>query len=178
VKILPNFSLREMTFSEYEEWLAEQTSGVLLDPRCVQIGPYATPTVAPNKPPWKLEWTVLFEDGFYFRVVENWYRRTASLGGRGYRKAFSFHYGPTNPAKDGEGVPLHSENYRAIIRIDQDADWRGPHIHFDGEDHIPQGKVKNLRISDVDPFHFIQAVIEHRQSGDNFDKILRFTVIK
>jgi hypothetical protein len=165
-----------MTFAEYEAWVAEQVAGFEFDPDCVVIGPYATPTVSPNKPPWKFEWTVLFGDGFYFRVVENWYRRAAGLGGRGYRKAFSFHYGLANPAKDNEGVPLRSDEYSAIIRIDQDADWRGPHLHFGGENHIPQARVKNLRISDADPFQFIQAVIEHRQSGDKFDKILRFTV--
>ncbi len=69
---------------------------------------------------------------------------------------------------------MNSDAYPAVIRIDQDADWRGPHLHFDGEDHIAQSRVKNLRISDVDPFLFIRAVMEHRRSGDRFDNILRF----
>jgi hypothetical protein len=109
--------------------------------------------------------------------VENWYRRGSNLGGGGYRNAFSFHYGPANPSKDSEGIPLHSEAHPAIIRIDQD-DRIGPHIHYGGEDHIPQARVRNLRISDVDPFQFIRAVVEHRQSGERFDKILGFMVTK
>lgn len=173
-----HFSLREMHFPEYVTWLEEQVAETALDQGCIQIGPFATPTVTPNKPPWKFEWTVLFQDGHYFRIVENWYRRSSNLGGKGYRSAFSFHYGPTNPATNDEGVPLPGREYPAIIRIDQDADWRGPHLHFGGEDHIPQGRVQNLRISDVDPFEFISAVIEHRRSNEGFDKIMRFTVTK
>jgi hypothetical protein len=125
-----------------------------------------------------MEWTVLFDDGFYLRLVENWYRRSASFGGGGIRKAFSFHYGPTNPDKDDEGVPLYSDKYPAIIRIDEDTDSRGPHLHYNGEDHVPQARVQNLRISDADPFQFIKTVIEHRRSHQRFDRIMRFTVTK
>jgi hypothetical protein len=167
-----------MQFAEYEKWFEEQASGFDFGAGCVSVGPYLTPTVTPNKPPWKTEWTVLFEDGFYLRVVENWYRRSASLGGRGVRKAFSFHYGPTNPAKDHEGVPIHSDEYPAIIRIDHDTDGRGPHLHFGGEDHIPQGRVQNLRISDADPFQFIRAVVDFRRNRQSFDKIMQFTVTR
>jgi hypothetical protein len=166
-----------MRFPEYAAWLAEQVDSTVLEQGCVQIGPFATETVTPNKPPWQMEWTILFEDGLYLRVVENWYRRGSNLGGGGYRNAFSFHYGPANPSKDSEGIPLHSEAHPAIIRIDQD-DRIGPHIHYGGEDHIPQARVRNLRISDVDPFQFIRAVVEHRQSGERFDKILGFMVTK
>jgi hypothetical protein len=167
-----------MQFAEYDRWFWEQAGGFFFEQGCVPIGPYVTPTVAPNKPPWKAEWTVLFEDGFYFRVVENWFRRRTALGGRGERKAFSFHYGPTNPAKNDEGVPLYSDKYPALIRIDRDTDDRDSHMHYGGENHIPQARVQNLRISNVDPFWFIRAVIEHRRSQDSFDKIMRFTVTK
>ncbi len=167
-----------MQFDEYDKWFWEQAGGVALSKGCVQIGPYVTPTVAPNKPPWKLEWTVLFEDGFYLRIKEYWYRRSASLGGRGTRCSFSFHYGATNDAKDHDGVPIYSEDCPAIIRIDQDGDWRGPHLHYNGEDHIPQRRVTNLRISDVEPFAFIRAVLEHRNTGRSFPEIMRFTVTK
>jgi hypothetical protein len=167
-----------MKFAEYDQWFWAEADEFVWDASCVQIGPYVTPTVTPNKPPWKMEWTVLFGDGFYLRVVENWYRRSTSLGGTGVRKAFSFHYGPTNPTKDDEGVPLYSDQYPAIIRIDQDTDGRSSHLHYNGEDHVPQTRVQNLRISDADPFHFIRAVIEHRRSHQSFDQIMRFTVMK
>ena len=167
-----------MQFAEYDRWFSEQANGFSIEPTCLSIGPYVTPTVAPNKPPWKAEWTVLYEDGFYLRVVENWFRRSTSLGGRGERKAFSFHYGPTNPAKNDEGVPLYSDDYPAIIRIDQDTDERGSHLHYEGENHILQSRVQNLRLSNADPFWFIKAVVEHRRSHESFDQIMRFTVTK
>jgi hypothetical protein len=166
-----------MHFPEYAKWLAEQVANTTFEKGCVQIGPFATPTVTPDKPPWQMEWTIFFKDGLFLHVVENWYRRGSTLGGGGYRKHFSFHYGPANPARDTDGIPLRSELYPAIIRIDQD-DQIGPHLHYEGEDHIPQDRVKNLRISDMEPFQFIRAVNEYRRSGDKFDKILRFTVTK
>ncbi|MGP8174069.1 MAG: hypothetical protein ACLP7O_05925 [Terracidiphilus sp.] len=166
-----------MRFPEYAKWLAEQVANTALEESCVQIGPLATPTVTPDKPPWQMEWTVFFKDGLFFRIVENWYRRASSLGGVGYRKHFSFHYGPANPERDAEGIPLRSESYPAIIRIDQD-DQTGPHLHYGGEDHIPQHRVKNLRISDAEPFEFIKAVMEHRRSHESLDKIMRFKVTK
>jgi hypothetical protein len=165
-----------MRFEEYDKWFWEQTNGIALGEGSIQIGPYVTPTVTPNKPPWKLEWTVLFEDGFYLRLKEYWYRRSASFGGSGTRQSFSFHYGPTNPSKDVEGVPIYSEGYPATIRIDQDVDWRGPHLHYKGEDHVSQTRVQNLRISDVEPFEFIRAVLEHRKTGQSFETIMRFVV--
>jgi hypothetical protein len=167
-----------MKFTEYDHWFLEQAEGFIWDASCEHIGPYVTPTVTPDRPPWKAEWTVLFGDGFYFRVVENWYRRSANLGGRGVRKAFSFHYGPTNPVRDDEGTPLYSDDYQAIIRIDLDTDGRSAHLHYDGDDHIPQMRVQNLRISEVDPFRFIRAVVEHRSNHQSFDKIMGFTVIR
>jgi len=38
--------------------------------------------------------------------------------------------------------------------------------------------VKNLRISDVDLFDFIEAVLEHRRTGKRFDEIMDFEVTK
>jgi hypothetical protein len=109
-------------------------------------------------------------------IAEHWYKRKSGLGGAGYRNGFSFHYGPANPQVDDEGVPLRSNSYPAIIRIDQD-DRIGPHLHFHGENHIPQERVQSLRISDVDMFDFIQAVLTHRKNGESFDKIMKFKVI-
>lgn len=164
-----------MHFAEYEKWFSEEAARVVLEPNCTQVGPFVTPTVWPNGAPWQADWTVLFNDGFYFRVVENFFRRKTILGAGGYRAAFSFHYGPTNPVADCDGVPLRSPQYPAIIRIDQD-EVCGPHLHYSGEDHILQARVLNLRISDSDMFEFIRAVIEHRSSKKRFDQIIGFTV--
>lgn len=160
-----------MLFSEYDTWFWEETNRITLESDCKSCGPFVTATVSPNRPPWKAEWTVLFRDGLYFRAVENWYRRKAALGGKGYREAFSFHYGPSNPDVDGDGVPLPSPQYPAIIRIDQD-DRSGPHLHYGGEDHIPQSRVLNLRISDAEFFEFIRAVQRHRTTSKGFMRFL------
>jgi hypothetical protein len=166
-----------MRFPEYEKWLAEEVANASLEEGCVSIGPFATPT-PPDRAPWEMDWTVLFADGQYFRLKEHWYRRATHLGGNGYRKTFSFHYGPTNPDKDADGVPIASDLYPAIIRIDEDDDWRGPHIHFDGEEHIPQSRVMGLPITRLDPFDFIRAVMKHRRTHARFDQIMGFTVTK
>jgi hypothetical protein len=164
-----------MRFVEYERWLTGETSKLIFEPSSTVIGLYSTPTIQPNNAPWQTELTVVFSDGKFFRVCETWYRRKGSPGGGGYRGHFSFHYGPANPSCDSEGVPTRSKDYPAIIRIDED-DRIGPHLHFAGENHIPQRRVQNLRISDADMFDFIRAVQTHRANGEGFDKILKFTV--
>jgi hypothetical protein len=164
-----------MQFVEYEKWLSEEAAKVVLEPTSTTIGPYATPTSQPNKAPWQTELTVVFDDGMFFRICENWYRRKSVLGGAGFRGHFSFHYGPANPDTDEEGVPLRSKAYPATIRIDQD-DRIGCHLHYNGEDHVPQSRVQNFRISDADMFDFIRAVQAHRANGDSFHEIMKFTV--
>jgi hypothetical protein len=166
-----------MRFPEYEKWLLEQASCIPLEEGCTSIGPFATPTLV-NQAPWEMDWTVLFTDSHYLRVKEHWYRRGVHLGGVGYRRTFSFHYGPTNPDRDEDGIPLPSGEYPAIIRIDEDDDWRGPHMHFCGENHIPQTRVKGLPITRLDPFEFIRAVIKQRRTNAGFDNILGFKVTK
>lgn len=164
-----------MRFSAYEQWLLEQASGTPLEEGCISIGPFATPT-PPDQAPWEMDWTVLFANDHYIRIKEHWYRRGAHLGGVGYRKSFSFHYGPTNPDKDEDGIPLPSVAYPAIIRIDEDDDWRGPHMHFGGENHIPQSRVKGFSITRADMFDFIRAVMKHRETNEGFEIILDFAV--
>src|ERR1035437_9810839 len=70
-----------MQFPEYEKWLTERVADTVLEQGCIQMGPFATPTVMPNKPPWQMEWTVFFRDGLFFRVKEDWFRRGLNLAG-------------------------------------------------------------------------------------------------
>lgn len=171
------FSLIEMRFTEYETWLKEQLAEIVLEPGCVEVGPFLTPTVQPNRPPWQMDWTVIFEDEMYFRVTENWFLRKANLGYRGYRAHFCFHYGKANPDRDGEGIPFRSKAYPAIFRVDLDSSPNGAHIHFGGKDHVLQDKVHGFRISDAEMFEFIRAVHEHRATGKSFDEVMKFTVV-
>ena len=162
-----------MHYADYEQWLKREHSLIALDPKWVEVGPFLTPTISPNKPPWQMEWAIIFDDGLFFRVTENWFKRK-SLGGRGLRYHHSFHYGPANPQRSTEGIPNRSPAYPAIIRVD--VDRRGPHLHYGGNDHVPQSKVHGLDISNADPFIFAKAIIEHRQTGKDLAAIMKFTV--
>jgi len=174
MKVRPNFSLREMEYAEYEAWFRQKYDQVSLEPGCVEIGPFLDPTPR-DKPPWKLDWCVRFPDGKYLQIKERWFPRPIRLGGRGYRKHFSFHYGEANCIYDSEGVPLKGgDAYPTIIRIDDDA--YGPHLHFNGEDHIIPNRVKGLAIPDAELFDFFSAVAECRASGRAFDKTMKFKV--
>jgi hypothetical protein len=170
-----------MHYGQYAMWLRQEHSKAVLElePHCVEAGPYLQCTIAPNKPPWQLLWVVKFADGNFLQITENWFRRRGRAigpGGVGYREHFSFHYGPANPLCDADGVPLRSKAYPAIFRID--CDRFGPHLHFMGEDHVPQDRVKNFRISDAEPFEFFRSVLTHRATGKGFDSILQFQVTK
>jgi hypothetical protein len=170
-----------MLFTDYEKWLHEQYAKIVLGPQAVkagsyvEAGPYCDPTILPNEPPWKMEWAVIFADGMSLRVTENWFKRKPMARGFGFRQHFSFHYGPANPTCDPHGIPIRSDAYPAIIRVD--CDRHGPHLHYQGDDHIPQSRVKKFRISDAEPFAFVRAVLEHRATGSEFHKILKFEVI-
>jgi hypothetical protein len=163
-----------MKYSEYATWLQQEYSQINLGPRSAELGPYLGPTVDPDSPPWQMKWAVIFDDNHYFCVTENWWKRRRQFGSQGYRKHFCFHYGPANPVPDQDGIPEPSRSYPAIFRID--CDTHGPHIHFQGEDHIGQNRVDGFAISDAQPFLFVQAVMRHRLSGDGFDEIMQFRV--
>lgn len=126
-----------------------------------------------------MDWALLFPEGRYVYVSERWYplkewppRRLR----RGRRKHFSYHFGPANPKLQANGIPERDKkNNPAIIRIDCDR-W-GPHMHFHGEaDHIQQPRVGGMVIEDCDPFVFVRAVLEHRNTSASFDSILNFKV--
>jgi hypothetical protein len=165
---------RDMRFVEYDAWLQQEYQQLKLDPVCVQIGPFNIPTLK-GRPPWNMDWCVRFPDGKHFNIKERWWPRPIRYGGRGYRQHFAFHYGETSPLSDARGFPIKdNSNFRTIIRIDSDA--YNPHLHFHGQDHIGQEKVRGFNLSDAEPFTFVQAVLQHRETGDDFDKIMQFTV--
>jgi hypothetical protein len=121
-----------------------------------------------------MDWATLFSDGMYFAIRERWYARKSIFGGGGYRKMFSFHYGVAAAGRDQDGIPTKDNAYQTTIRVD--TDWRGPHIHYGGEDHILQQRVKGFSISDADAFQFATAVLQHRASGTDFATLLGFMV--
>ncbi len=168
-----------MLFPDYAAWLHRGYAAFQVDPAWIEIGPNYGPTVPPNSPPWNMDWAIKFPDGYYAYVYERWHGsgvRGLSMPRWGSRKHFSFHYGPANTSLKPNGIPERDKiNYPAIIRID--CDKRGPHLHFHSEDdHILQHRVRGMIIQDSDPFDFMRSVIEHRNTGRDFDSILKFTV--
>lgn len=164
-----------MRYTEYKAWFIGERNKLTLEAGCTEVGPFWTPT-PPLVPPWQVNWCVRFLDGKHFKVKESWWPRPIRHGGRGYRKHFGFHYGPINPASDSDGFPLRdNKTYPPIIRIDTDP--YGPHLHYDGKDHIVQSDVQGLDISNADLFEFVKMVLRHRTTGEAFDKLYNFKVI-
>jgi hypothetical protein len=168
-----------MLFEEYSAWLWTEHSKFTIDPRWIECGPFCTPTIPiSNKPPWQMEWCIKFPDGTHVVVRENYTPMKRLHAPRGYRKDFAFHYGSTPPTCHADGIPVRVRNgaYPPILRIDSDPNIP-PHIHFGGEDHILQPRVKGLDIPNANVFDFVKAVIEHKATQKRLDELLGFEVI-
>jgi hypothetical protein len=165
--------------SEYATWFWAEHAKYVLEQGAREIGPRLRPTSPCGPVPWQLKWAVLFDDGFYAQVTENY--TLTKFSGQGDRKDFSFHYGQTPAIFDTDGFPIYRNlGSPAIIRIDNhrpyDPPWGGPHLHYNGEDHIGQHRVGGLDILKVDLFNFMEAVRKYRKTGLPFQEILNFTV--
>jgi hypothetical protein len=126
-------------------------------------------------PPWQLDWCIPFKDQMHIRVKEFWRGKPHPEYLEGYRRTFGFHYGPTTGI-DRRGWPKTQSNMDTIIRIDLDIDI-GPHLCYEGRNHIPQECVAGIVIAEADLFDFIDAVRTHRESnGCPFEDILGFKV--
>jgi hypothetical protein len=168
-----------MHYTDYARRLITEHAKISYELGFHEIGPTHNPTKLPSSPPWNMDWAVIFSGGKYAYLKERWFPETLTAprsANLGYRKHFSFHYGPANPATDPRGIPLPDPvNFPPIIRIDKDR-WP-PHVHFHGEDHIPQTRIQGFAITDAGPFEFMKAVIEHRATGVDFDTIMKFKVV-
>lgn len=165
------------TFTEYVAWFQAELVKVPDDPDVSCIGPILRPTSSQGPVPWKLDWALLFQDGNYLRITEN-YRPLPRTRGfpRGERDHFSFHFGKDPGPRDARGFPRRVLNDPGtILRIDLDR--RGPHIHFAGDNHIPQSRVEGMIIESFDLFVFLAAVQNHYKTGKGLDEILGFKVV-
>lgn len=167
--------MRFATFAEFDTWLITEHNKVKLEEGALELGPRYGPTAEPGVPPWKLEWCIKFHDGKYILAVENYYAEKKRLGGAGYRKYFSFHYGEWPALQDTDGWPKWRDEKQFDLRIDEDQ-GRGPHIHFNGNSHIPQDRVHGLEISKQSMFDFVSLIHEHRRSGKPLNEVFGFTV--
>jgi len=134
--------------------------GELLEAGCTECCPFLGATQRPMTAPWTMDWAVLFNDGYYVRIKENY--RALPKSNAGERDHFSYHYGLQHTVKDSRGIPKTQGAPKPVLRID--VDRNPPHIHMNGEDHIEQARVKGYIIKNADLVQFLRAVIEHRKS--------------
>jgi hypothetical protein len=165
-----------MRLAEYEHWFQTEYSAITLGPHCTEAGPFIDWKVAPNKPPWKMEWAIIFDDGTFLRVTENWWRRKPPFqaNNMGVREHFSFQYGIAGSLRDQHGIPVRDNSCETFIRID--CDIYGPHLHYGGDDHIHQSRVDGFHIASAEPFDFVRAILRHKETGEKLATIFNFTV--
>jgi hypothetical protein len=119
--------------------------------------------VRPYMPPWMTDWAILYPDGMHIRVKEYYKPKPHPLYNHGERAQFSFQYGATT-TRDKRGMPRTASDHDTIIRIDRDQ--FGPHLFYDGTNHIKQESLEGpFVIDNVELFQFIEAVETHRQSS-------------
>jgi hypothetical protein len=172
-----------MYYLDYARWLLAERAKITLEPEAIELGPLHSPTQLPSSPPWNMDWLVRFPDAHYAYLKERWWPETIAAhrsANFGYRRHFSFHYGPTNPVNDAKGYPQRDPSgFAPIFRID--CDKHGPnkaHIHLRGNKHLYQNQIRGFTIKTADAFDFMKAIIEHRANpGRDFDAILGFKVL-
>ena len=161
------------TLADFETWFDVESDKVKLDDMVNQTGPFVRPTVEPGEPPWSVKWLLFFKDDKYLRLNENYYRRSSHSGGGAHRAQFSFHYGNIPPKRYGSLAWQKEE--QVDLRFDLDGRI-GPHIHFNGEDHILQSRVSGIQVTDQTMFTFIEGIRMHRQSGAPLETVFGFKV--
>jgi len=160
------------TLADFENWFDVESEKVKLEGVVGQTGPFIRPTAGPGKPPWSVKWLIFFKDK-YLRLNENYYPKPLRSGGGALRAHFSFHYGDTPPKRNGSLIWQGEE--QVDFRIDLDVRI-GPHIHFKGENHLPQSRVSGLRIADQTMFTFINNIQGHRKLGTPIETVFGFKV--
>ena len=143
----------------------DRLKGSILQSGSTEIGPFINPiSKGHTGAPWRTDWAIIFSDGLYVRAKECFGRCAGFPPQMGQRQSLSFHYGEAHAGRDNSGMPLLANAPAAIIRIDLDP-RQGPHLHYEGEDHIPQSRVDGFSISDADLFNFMEAISQHRRNG-------------
>ncbi len=176
--------IRWPEYSQQFQELYDSLKGRILEHDAQECGPFLTTTAKhPSVAPWRLVWCIIFSDGNYMKVKETFSRCPAPYVGVGQREHFSFHYGPTPRGRDSFGMPTSNNHRDGIIRIDkheisstQTNKIPKAHLHLNGEQHIPQERVQGFLIEEAKVGNFVEALINHRQTGQKIDDILCITV--
>jgi hypothetical protein len=167
--------VRYATLDSFENWFNVEHGKVQLENGAHEIGPIVRPTVDPALPPWKVKWCIIFLDRKYIRATETYAAEPKWKGRAGYRTDFSFHYGDCPTRTTSDGWPDHRDQHQCDIRFDHDP-ARKYHLHFNGENHIPESRVHGCEISTLNIFQFVLSIQEHRRSAKPLNNVFGFTV--
>lgn len=115
----------------------------------------------------------MYQDGMYIRIGETYRALSRSEGGGGRLHHLSYQYGRHKGGFKADGFPALVNECE--IRVDIDSTHLR-HIHYQGDDHIPESRLPGLDFGAIDPFKFILAVEEHRKTSRPLHEILGFTV--
>lgn len=159
--------------AEYEAWFEGECNKLTIDPGFTVVGPFTDALGNPDSAPWRSDFAIVYPNGMYIRVSENYRPLPKRHGGGGCLELFSYHYGPCTTARDSDGFPLFSKRFE--LRIDTDRRHKR-HIHYLKKNHIPEARLTGLDFDSIDPFEFIRAVEEHRKSLKPLHEILGFNV--
>jgi hypothetical protein len=164
-------------FARYEAWFREEYDKFQMPLLAKECGPFIGPTSSfPDRPPWKLEWWIVYADGNFVKLQESYTRAQIGKPYSGRRQHFSFHYGVHPGRVDSRGCPGLSTQRGTIIRLDNAPDY-GDHLHYRGIDHIRQSTIKgNLKILEMSMFTFLEKIEEHRESGRSLEECFDFSL--
>jgi hypothetical protein len=159
--------------AQYEAWFEDECNKLVVDPGLTIVGPITSALGNPDSPPWYSDLAIIYPGQMYIRVKERYRPLPKSAGGGGCLYAFSYHYGPCTDTRDHDGFPVFCDRFE--LRIDIDPRFKC-HVHYQGEDHIPEARLPGLDFKKINPFQFIRAVEEHRRSSKPLHEILGFNV--
>lgn len=164
-------------YASYKALFEEQYNRLTISEPFTECGPFYGPTLGgPDRPPWKLAWSIMFPDRYYIKCVEYYERKTSGHPQEGHLGAFSYHYGLQSGRFDRLGFPRRSTSMGTLIRFDLAPDY-ADHLHFGGKDHIPQIDIKGgLIILDLNMFDFINQILHHRRSKEPLNECFQFEV--
>jgi hypothetical protein len=164
------------SYAEYKAWFTGEYETFTLPMNVVECGPFIGPTFAPDLPPWKLNWWLIFQEDNHVISCSEYFEGVRKRPAAGQKSQFSYHYGLHSNKTDSRGCPKHSTRVDTLLRIDL-APHYADHIHFEGVDHIPQTSLTgNLIILDTTMFGFINRVLQHRLTRKPLNQCFEFEV--
>lgn len=158
--------------AEYQAWFQRECNQLVLKPGFTLVGPFLDAARDPA-PPWSLDFAIVYDDSMYIRISENYRALSKNEGGGGCLQYFSYHYGPCTTERDEDGFPVFLEDCELRIDIDR---WSKRHIHYAGENHVPEVRLPGLDFNKISPFDFIRAVEEYRATQMALHELLGFKV--